>query len=171
METTKRRNFVQRIACVFGGLVGASAIQRSTTAAPSVPVPVPMPNSGAIRLHLECRHHNRSSHKHGRMVCGGEILDKAGGTAVGDFHANCFRSESTFGAPNPFAASNIEMHTIRLADGVIFGMGANHSQKEQEKAHAIIGGTGRFAGARGTYVITENAEKVGGSQLTISLLA
>lgn len=169
METTKRRGFVQRVLCIFGGAFGASALPPSTTAAPAKPVSVP--NSGTIRLHLECRHKHKTGQQSGRVVCGGEILDRAGGLAVGQFHANCFSAESTFGTPNPFAASNVEMHTIRLADGMIFGMGANNSKTDIEKAHAIIGGTGKFAGARGTYIIAENGSAQSGAQLTINLLS
>jgi hypothetical protein len=169
METTKRRGFVQRLLCLFGGAVGASAIQPSVTAAPSAPASIP--TSGTIRLHLHCRHKHRADQQGGRLVCGGEILDQAGGRIVGQFYANCFGAESTFGTTNPFAASNVEMHTIRLADGMLFGMGASNSKTDHEKAHAIIGGTGRFAGARGAYTIAETGASHRGAKLTINLLS
>jgi hypothetical protein len=167
METTKRRGFVQRVLCLFGGAIGASSLPAPSSAAPAAIVPIA--NSGTIRLHLECRHKHRSGQQSGHMICGGEIQDETG-RAVGQFHANCFGAESTFGTVNPFAASNVEMHTIRLADGMLFGMGASNSKTENEKAHAIIGGTGRFAGARGTYIIAGGNDPKG-SQLTINLIS
>ena len=167
MEVTKRRSFVQKLACLFGGAVGASAIQRASSAAPAAAHSVP--SHGTIKLHLDCRHRHRSGQQSGHLVCGGDILDKADGATVGQFYANCFSSESTFGTVNPFAASNIEMHTIRLADGMIFGMGASNTKTERERAHAIIGGTGRFAGARGTYLITDSGPR-SAATLTLQLL-
>lgn len=169
METTKRRSFVQSMLCLFGGVAGASALERQVNAAP--PAPQPAKQDGTIRLHLECRHKHRKGEGNGRVICGGEILEKAGGPVAGQFYANCFCSESTFGTVNPFAASNIEMHTIKLTDGTLFGMGANNSRTEREKTHAIIGGTGRFAGARGTYVIAENGAPGGAAELIIHLLS
>lgn len=171
METTKRRGFVQRMLCLFGGAIGASALPPSTQAAPAEPELASVPNSGTLQLTLKCAHKHRPGQHHGRVVCGGEILDASGAKTVGQFHANCFGTESTFGTPNPFAASNVEMHTIRLADGTLFGMGASHSRNEREKAHAIIGGTGKYAGARGTYVIAETGAAQGASKLTIDLLS
>jgi hypothetical protein len=170
METTKRRGFVQRVLCLFGGAIGASSLPASN-AAPTAPAPVPVAKSGTIQLHLECRHKHRSSQQNGHAICGGEILDEAGGRTVGHFHANCFNADSPFGTANPFAASNVEMHTIRLADGMLFGMGASNSKTENEKAHAIIGGTGKYAGARGTYIISGKGAQQSGSKLTINLLS
>lgn len=167
METTKRRGFVQRMLCLFGGALGASALPPQGHATPAKAATAPAP-TGAIRLHLECRHKHRAGQQ-GRTVCGGEILDRCGGQTVGQFYANCFGTDSTFGTPNPFAASNVEMHTIRLADGMLFGMGANNAATEREKAHAIIGGTGKYAGARGTYTIAEKGPRHS-SELTIHLL-
>lgn len=169
METTKRRGFVQRMLCLFGGALGASALSPAASAAPSAPAPVP--NTGTISLRLKCLHKHRPGQQQGRVVCGGEILDASGAQTVGHFYANCFGTESTFGTPNPFAASNVEMHTIRLADGMLFGMGASNSRTEREKAHAIIGGTGKFAGARGTYIIAETGGSQSASHLTINLLS
>jgi len=166
MENTKRRGFFQRMLCLVGGAVGATALPASTAAPASCPS-VRTSMDGALRLHLNCRHHH---HQHqGHQVCRGEILDQADGRQVGEFFANGFRTESALGA-NPFAASNIEMHTIRLSDGTLFGMGAASGKAETEKVHAILGGTGRFAGARGTYTIRETSAKKG-AELDIHLLA
>jgi len=170
METTKRRSFVQRVVCLFGGVIGASSLP-SSQAAPKAALPVPIAKSGSIELHLECRHKHRSGQQNGHAICGGEILDAAGGRMVGHFHANCFNADSPFGTANPFAASNVEMHTLRLADGTLFGMGASSSKTENEKAHAIIGGTGKYAGARGTYIISGKGAPQSGSKLTINLIS
>lgn len=167
METTKRRGFFQRMFGLVGGALGATALQNSAVAEPALP-PVRTSFDGALRLHLSCRHqHVQGS---GRSLCRATLLDKPKGTAVGEFHANSFRSESALGSTNPFAASNIEMQTIRLADGTLFGMGANET-RENEKVHAIIGGTGRFAGARGTYTIRAKSSGKGESELVLNIMS
>jgi hypothetical protein len=165
METTKRRGFFQRMFGLAGGALGVAALQNSTVAESTVK-PVRASFDGALRLHLNCRHQHAQGN--GRSVCRAMLLDKPEGSTVGEFHANSFRSESALGSANPFAASNIEMHTIRLADGTLFGMGANDT-RANEQVHAIIGGTGRFAGARGTYTIT--GSRTSRSELVINLMS
>ena len=165
METTKRRGFFQRLLGLIGGAAGATALQNNTLAG-SAPAPVRTSFDGAIRLQMKCRRHSTES---GRSICRATLLDQPEGQTVGEFHANSFQAESPLGAVNPFSASHIEMQTIRLADGTLFGMGANEA-RETEKVHAIIGGTGRFAGARGTYAIRDSGAEEGALELTIKLL-
>ena len=43
------------------------------------------------------------------------------------------------------------MQVLQLHDGTLFGM-STPSAPGAPKVHAVIGGTARFAGARGTYV-------------------
>lgn len=79
-----------------------------------------------------------------------ELLDGPDGARVGEFFASGFQLETAFG-PLPAAPSNIELHTFRLGEDVLFGIGAP-VPRGRERTHAVLGGTGRFAGARGSYV-------------------
>lgn len=167
METTKRRGFFQRMLGIAGGAVGATALHNNVVAEQAPPV-ARTSFDGALRLHMNCRRQHEQ--ENGRGVCRATLLDQPNGQPVGEFHANSFRTVSALGAVNPFSASNIEMQTIRLNDGTLFGMGANEVRGE-EQVHAIIGGTGRFAGARGTYTIRETGAGKGAAVITIELLS
>jgi hypothetical protein len=79
-----------------------------------------------------------------------ELLAGPDGPAVGEFFASGFQLETPFG-PQPAAASNIELHTFRLGEDTLFGIGVS-APRGDERTHALLGGTGRFAGARGSYV-------------------
>jgi hypothetical protein len=82
-----------------------------------------------------------------------ELLDGPEGRQVGEFFASGFELQTPFG-PQPAAASNIELHTFRLGEDTLFGIGAP-APRGPERTHALVGGTGRFAGARGTCVERE----------------
>ena len=79
-----------------------------------------------------------------------ELLDGPEGRPVGEFFASGFQLETPFG-PQPAAASNIELHTFRLGEDTLFGIGVP-APRLRERTHALLGGTGRFTGARGSYV-------------------
>jgi len=86
-----------------------------------------------------------------RVVATGDLLDAPAGRRVGEFSTNCFCQGSQHG-PQTSARSTIEMQVLQLAGGTIFGMSAPANADRATKTHAIIGGTGTFAGARGSYV-------------------
>ncbi len=44
------------------------------------------------------------------------------------------------------------MQVLQLHDGTLFGMSAPNAVPGAPNVHAIIGGTARYAAARGTYV-------------------
>ena len=63
----------------------------------------------------------------------------------------------------PGAASadteRLELHTFKLRDGTIVGSGTSGALDGE---FAILGGTGRYAGARGTYLTRHNRREHGG---------
>jgi hypothetical protein len=99
----------------------------------------------------------------------GDLLDGVSGKKVGEFTATCFGSDSSF-PPASSTGFNLELQTLRLQDGTLFGIG---SGSEEQKVHAILGGTGRFAGAKGSYVVRRTAQgpKEGAVEFVINLLA
>jgi hypothetical protein len=85
----------------------------------------------------------------GRVVRCGELRDDPEGARVGEFFTNAFCLDMPYGV-QAAAASNLEFQTFRLAEGTLFGVGA--AGAAGEKHFAVLGGTGRYAGARGSYV-------------------
>lgn len=88
----------------------------------------------------------------------GELLD-ASGVKVGDFMATCTAIDSPFEITGQGVGS-IETQTLNLRDGSIIGVGAGTGAT---RAYAIVGGTGKYAGARGSYTATIDAHGLGGS--------
>jgi hypothetical protein len=103
-----------------------------------------------------------------RMAMYGEFVDEQG-AKVGEFYSSCFCVDSPFG-DTPFAAANVEMHTLNLDGGTIVGMG---TASAGDNVYAIVGGTGRFTGARGSYVARQQPWQLGGdgtAEFTITLV-
>jgi hypothetical protein len=147
--TPKRRTLLQRGLALVGGALGVGAIggevhARSTAAeAPTRTLQLLGRRRDAARLGKG----TRSSTQH--VVSSGDLLDAAGKDTVGSFHTNGFCLENTLGSPLP-AASNIAFQTFVLADGSLFGLGGGPAGGE--RTCAVLGGTGRYAGAQGTYL-------------------
>jgi hypothetical protein len=67
----------------------------------------------------------------------------------------------------PLADGGTHLHTFSLGDGSIFGLALPGAA-----AHAVIGGTGRYAGATGTYTARPADRMPGDStELTLTLTA
>jgi hypothetical protein len=91
-----------------------------------------------------------------RLSVRGDLLARPDGGPVGEFFATAF---AFGGAPHPAHAERLELHTFKLAGGTIFGTGTVGGL---EGAFAIVGGTGRYAGAHGTYVARQGHPELGG---------
>jgi hypothetical protein len=90
-----------------------------------------------------------------RSTAYGELLDTPDGRAIGHFASTLFALDSPFAA-----AGSLELQTLTLHDGTIHGLG---SVPTGAAGHfAILGGTGRYAGARGTYVAHLRPTDLGG---------
>src|SRR5262249_35140957 len=85
------------------------------------------------------------------VVRSGELFERPDGPVTGAFHSNGLCLETPFGT-HVRAASNIEFQTFTLAEGTLFGIGGSPAAARTEIVPAIVGGTGRFAGVRGSYV-------------------
>ena len=70
-----------------------------------------------------------------------------------DQHLGSFSSAALAGG------GAIELHTFDLEHGQIFGVGAS---ARAEGSFAVIGGTGRYAGATGNYVARQSPRELGG---------
>jgi hypothetical protein len=103
--------------------------------------------------------------KRGDQVSVSGALSVAPGTAaVGSFFASVQHLDSRVGH-GPFATVQQETHTFQLPDGTLFGMGT--TVPGAEGAFAIVGGTGRYLGASGSYVAQQNPIETGGDGTAI----
>ena len=91
-----------------------------------------------------------------RLTLRADLLDRPDGEAVGELHGTSF---ALHGAGTNVAPERLELHTFRLADGTIVGSGMSGLLDGE---FAILGGTGRYAGARGTYVARLSRRELGG---------
>jgi len=99
----------------------------------------------------------------------GELVDSKGNT-VGQFYGSRLAIQS--GTAGAVAADgSMELHTFRLEGGTILGMGSTIAG---ESIFSIAGGTGRYAGSRGTYIAQQRLRELGGdgtAEFTIDLRA
>jgi len=97
-----------------------------------------------------------------RMLARGEIVDKPSrGRKLGDFFATYYRL-NTPGKVAPHEPGSLELHTFVFPDGTLVGSGVATAAAESEGHFAIIGGTGRYLGARGSYVARQSHADFGG---------
>ena len=91
-----------------------------------------------------------------RLSVRGDLLAHPEGAPVGQFFAAAF---AVGDAPHPAQSERLELHTFKLQDGALFGTG---TAGQHEGEFAIVGGTGRYAGAQGTYVARQDHADRGG---------
>jgi hypothetical protein len=145
-KSPERRTLLQRGLVLLTGVFGMGAAARAAES-------VAAPEKEAGRITLYGRRGQAPPRLPGRggprFVRSGEILDRPDGKHVGQFFASCFCMETPLG-PEVAAPSNLEFQTFHLPDGMLFGIGAAGGRGE--RTLAILGGTGRFAAVRGSYV-------------------
>jgi len=172
---TSRRTLLQRGLLFVAGACGLHLAPGETQAAAPPPAPAGSTTltyySKGLRAHKPGQRPGKIPTPSGRLHRQGELLDAPDGKRVGDFAAACFGSDNSWAADAP-ASSKLEIQMLQFAEGWLFGMG---SSSEGQSVHAIVGGTGRFAGAKGSYTIRrqtlEPAGKAAGLEFVINLLA
>jgi hypothetical protein len=88
----------------------------------------------------------------------GELLASPEGDKCGEFYAACLAIDSPFQVTGEGTGS-LEIHTLVLAEGSIVAMGAGGGA---ERSFAIVGGTGRYTGVRGSYTANQDTYGLGG---------
>ncbi|MGH2721943.1 MAG: allene oxide cyclase barrel-like domain-containing protein [Actinomycetota bacterium] len=96
-----------------------------------------------------------------RMTASGTLLDGPAGTPVGAFFGTYMGLHDP-GHDGPEGIASLEHHTFRLAEGSIMGTGVGTRHDDEPDTFAIVGGTGRYTGARGSYVATQRHRELGG---------
>ena len=98
----------------------------------------------------------------------GELTNGAG-EKVGEFFSQ------NVGVNSPFQLTGegigaFEIHTLTIPGGTIVGVGVGGGQ---ERSYAIVGGTGKYAGARGSYLARQDTYGLGGdgkAEILLTLL-
>ena len=148
---TGRRTLLQRaLALVAGGVAFGSGV-RLTRGSPvhaeaadppltvyARPRPFVVPPNGRMPVSAA-----------GTLVSSGELLDGPEGKSIGSFVTNCLCTVGSAG--HNVAHPGLEFQAMQFNEGTLYGMCLGPG-RDGVKSHAIVGGTGRFAGARGTYL-------------------
>jgi len=86
-------------------------------------------------------------------------LHEPGGDKVGEFFSQNVGVDSPFQMTNEGRGS-FEIHTLALPEGTIVGVGIGGGG---ERTYAIVGGTGKYTGARGSYTARQSTYGLGGT--------
>jgi hypothetical protein len=87
-----------------------------------------------------------------RYAVYGDILDAPDGQKVGDFSSANFTLAGH--------GSTVEVHTLNLVAGSIVGIGSGTGAR---RTYAVVGGTGAYTGARGSYIAEQDIFGFGGN--------
>ena len=166
--TSRREMLKSSLALAAGALgIGAASKALGGSAGSDPPTSRPQPGGRPPRtLELLGRNvHAVTAGKpagHGpeagdQTALSGEIHD-AHGAVLGHFLGSSTALDP-FDDALPRGAA-IETHTFRLADGTIHGMGT--AEDGADSVFAIVGGTGRYIGARGSYTANHLPIELGG---------
>jgi hypothetical protein len=107
-----------------------------------------------------------------RLLVQGLLLDGPDGAEVGEFHGTLF-GLSRPGHDGPGGLATLEQHIFTLDGGSIMGSGIATRDLGLVDEFAVVGGTGRFTGARGTYLARQSHWEFGGdgtAEITFTLL-
>jgi len=165
---TNRRETLKGGFALLGAAVGIGTAAKSglaaTTGSPAEIKPgVPLVLHG-VRWRISSQNVRRGELPPAgvRLLARGELMDKPSrGRKLGDFFATCVRL-NTPGKVAPHEPGSLELHTFLFPDGSIVGSGVASAGAESEGHFAIVGGTGRYHGARGSYVARQSFSELGG---------
>lgn len=165
-RVTSRRSVLGRGALFVAGALGVGVAARKVVPTETTAVATPSTPTRPTELRLFARHYHLHSPTHlagqipgkgERTSAYGELLDRPNGKVIGHFSAAHLNVDSPFAA----GLGSLEIHSFQLGDGTLHGLGA--AAPGVEGQFVILGGTGRFAGARGGYVATQRHREAGGN--------
>jgi len=155
-RTTSRRSLLGRGIAFAAGAIGLSA-SGAQAATPKAEGTELLLHGRNFHLHSTTKRPGQVPESGDRHSAYGELLNRPGGKVVGDFTA----AHLTHASPFATGGSSLEIHTFTLKDGTIHGLGA--VARGSEGHFVILGGTGRYSGATGSYVARQNARELGGN--------
>jgi len=156
-STSSRRRLLGRGLVAAAGAFGLGAARQSTASAAEVPRATELSLYGRhFHLQAPARRSGQLPEKGDRHTAYAELLESPGGLVVGHLTAARLALDSPFAA-----ASSLEIHTFSLAGGTLLGLGT--AARGADGHFVVVGGTGRYAGASGTYVARERPRELGGN--------
>ena len=162
-----KRNFLKRGALMVVAGLGGVLAGRSNKASAAFDVKPDASSPVKFTLYGRRWHHYSPGRRRGKppskgdqVAKYGELLDGSGQAKVGEFYSTGLHLGEPLG-PGPFAATSLETHTFTLADGTVVGMGVA-AGPARTSTFAVVGGTGRYAGVRGSYRTVQHAQESGG---------
>ena len=157
IRTTSRRSVLGRGLALVAGVVGFGAAGAAEAATPKAQGKEFLLHGRNFHLHNPSKRAGMVPKSGDRHSAYGELLDRPNGKVVGQFSAAHLTHDTPFTA----GASSLEIHTFTLEDGTIHGLGA--VARGAEGHFVILGGTGHYAGATGSYIARQNARELGGN--------
>ena len=163
---TNRRDALMRGFALLGAAIGIGAASdapagaRESEASPKKQMVL---HARLLRIHSRDLRRGELPTPGVRMMASAEIV--AGPSSVekmGDFLAAYHRVNAP-GKAARHEPGSLEQHTFVLPEGNLFGTGVGSSGMESEGQFAIVGGTGRYAGAQGSYVARQSHLDFGGN--------
>src|SRR5215472_12629296 len=153
--SSSRRTLLMQTAVVLGGAVGLAACGQASAAAAGGPASTGSPATGNGWTLLGSGRTLAPAPVDGvvdttAIAFGGVLMDAASGVEVGRF---CAQPLGRAGFPSG-ASGGVEIQSLQLADGALYAVGPAGGDRS-ERSYAVLGGTGRFTGARGTCVVRE----------------
>lgn len=167
---TNRRNALKGGLALVGAAAGLGAASKAVSAAENKQMVI---HGRQWRISSQDLRRGELPPAGARMLARGEIVDKPSrGRKIGDFFATYYRL-NPHGKVAAREPGSLELHTFVFPEGTIVGTGTATAASESEGTFAIIGGTGRYLGARGSYVARQNHSDFGGdgtATFTLTLL-
>ena len=147
MNGTTRLGALKRALLLAAGAAGLGAGRAGAVTVPGVT---------SLVLHGRNLRSFSRERRSGELPLGGdrqtghaELFHAPGGRPAGELHIAAFTLHGP-GEPRAGDAERLELHTFVLENGTIVGSGALGRRGGE---FAVLGGTGRYAGARGTYLV------------------
>jgi hypothetical protein len=165
---TNRRDALRKGFALLGAAVGIGTAGKALATAAEEPSGVKQEKQ--MVLHLRGLRISSQDLRRGelppagvRMLARADVFaDSSSNLKVGDFFASYYR----INAPGKVAdhePGSLEQHTFVFPEGNIFASGVATSGRDSEGQFAIIGGTGRYSGARGSYIARQSHVDFGGN--------
>jgi hypothetical protein len=160
--TATRRNVLKRGLAFVGGLVGLGAAGEATARERRPGSTLVLHAQHLERFSADGRAGEASAAGQ-RLTARGRLTDKPDGDSVGDVYVTTIELQ---GPAGPSKDARLESHTFRLRDGTIVGSGTAGATGGEL---AILGGTGRYAGARGSYIARHGVRGDGTAEFVLNL--
>jgi hypothetical protein len=149
-----RRSLLKRALVLAGGAVGLGVAGKDARAATGSGLRLYGSN---WRLSTPLRRPGEAIRPGDHGAVYGDLLDGPKGKVLGQFYGSRLALQA---APaNARADASVEVHTFVLPGGTIVGMGTSVLGRA---VFAVVGGTGRYAGATGSYQATQRLREQGG---------